>query len=358
MTDGEAKSYAGLSAGLAAALGSALLFGATTPIAKQLLNDTSPVLVAGLLYLGSGVGLTLVRLIQDRGWASTGLGRSDMPWLAAATITGGILAPAMLLVGLMRSDAATASLLLNLETVLTAVLAWVVFQEATSRRVILGFGAIFAGGLVLAWPGNFTATSRSIGLLWISAACLFWALDNNFTRRISAADSRVIAGIKGLVAGTTNTILGLGLGAKLPTLPFLSATFALGFLGYGVSLVLFIVALRNLGTARTGAYFATAPFIGTALAVVLYGQPAAGLFWVAAAMMGVGVWLHVTEEHGHLHTHEPLSHTHAHRHDEHHQHPHATGWDGAEPHFHEHRHDPIRHSHEHFPDIHHEHQHD
>jgi drug/metabolite transporter (DMT)-like permease len=347
-----------MSAGLAAAVLSALLFGVTTPVAKQLLEGSSPLLVAGLLYLGSGLGLTLLRVVQDRGLVPLDLKWSDWRWLAAATASGGILAPALLLFGLARSDAATASLLLNLEVVFTAVLAWFVFQEATSRRVVLGFVAIFAGGLALAWPAQLAMPGRAQGLLFIAAACLFWGLDNNFTRKISAADSRVIAGIKGLVAGTTNTVLALALGAKLPTPPYLSGTLALGFFGYGLSLVLFIVALRHLGTARTGAYFATAPFIGTAVAVLLYGQPATWVFYGAALLMAIGVWLHVTEHHAHYHVHERLTHTHAHSHDAHHQLQHASPWDAVEPHTHEHHHEPLRHSHEHYPDIHHQHQHD
>src|SRR5437879_630296 len=316
MSKGESES----SPGLAAALVSAVLFGATTPVAKQLLEGASPLLVAGLLYLGSGIGVSLLRIIQDRGWSPTGLARSDWPWLAAATLAGGVVAPALLMVGLTRADAATASLLLNLEAVFTALLAWFVFREATSRRIVLGFVAIFVGGLLLAWPAQLASPGRSLGLLSVAAACLCWGLDNNFTRKISAADARVIAGIKGLVAGTANTVLALGLGAKLPALPYLAGTLVLGFFGYGVSLVLFIVALRHLGTARTGAYFATAPFIGTALAVLLYGQPITLAFWLAAVLMGLGVWLHVTEHHKHEHVHEPLTHTHAHVHDEHHQH--------------------------------------
>jgi drug/metabolite transporter (DMT)-like permease len=358
MTVSKTKTYWGLSSGLAAALASAVLFGATTPIAKRLLDGSSPMLVAGLLYLGSGIGLTVLRVVQDRGWRPTALTRSDWPWLAAATLFGGVLAPALLLVGLTRSDAATASLLLNLETVFTAVLAWIVFHEATSRRVMLGFAAIFIGGIALAWPTQAIMPGRTQGLVFIAAACLFWGLDNNVTRKISAADARVIAGIKGLVAGSSNTLLALALGAKLPTLPYLSGTLALGFVGYGLSLVLFIVGLRNLGTARTGAYYATAPFIGTALAVLLFGQPLTWIFWIAALFMVVGVWLHVTEQHGHPHVHEPLSHTHGHVHDEHHQHHHAHAEDTAEPHTHEHQHQPLRHRHEHFPDIHHQHRHE
>jgi drug/metabolite transporter (DMT)-like permease len=345
------------SPGLAAALASAVLFGATTPIAKQLLAGASPLLVAGLLYLGSGIGVSLLRVVRDRGWSPTGLAHSDWPWLAAATVAGGIVAPVLLMVGLTRADAATASLLLNLEAVFTAVLAWVVFREATSRRVVFGFIAIFLGGLLLAWPTQTVSSGRSVGLLAVTAACLCWGVDNNLTRKISAADSHVIAAIKGLVAGTTNTVLAVGLGANFPTLPYLAGTLALGFAGYGVSLVLFIVALRHLGTARTGAYFSTAPFIGTALAVLWYGQPITLGFWLAAGLMGLGVWLHVTEHHEHVHVHEALAHSHPHEHDEHHQHEHREEWDGAEPHVHEHRHEPVRHHHPHFPDIHHQHRH-
>lgn len=343
--------------GIAPALASAVLFGITTPIAKQLLQGADPILIAGLLYLGSGIGLTLLRVIADRGWRPSGLSRTDWPWLAAATLAGGVVAPALLMIGLRRSDAAAASLLLNLEAVFSAVLAWVVFREATSRRVVLGFVAIFCGGLLLAWPDELAATDRSIGLLCVVAACLCWGLDNNLTRKISAGDSRMIAGIKGLVAGTTNTVLAVSLGAMLPSPRQLVGTSVLGFVGYGVSLVLFIVALRHLGTARTGAYFSMAPFVGAALAMVLYGQPLTMAFYLAAVLIAFGVWLHVTEHHEHEHVHEPLTHTHAHGHDKHHQHEHGEDWDGTEPHTHEHHHTPLRHSHAHFPDIHHEHRH-
>jgi drug/metabolite transporter (DMT)-like permease len=345
--------------GLAAALASALLFGVTTPVAKQLLSGTNPLLIAGLLYVGSGVGVSVLRLFQDRGGSPARLTRTDWPWLAAATLAGGIVAPALLMTGLARADAAASSLLLNLEVVFTAAIAWVVFREPTSRRVVLGLLVIFVGGLVLVWPGRLASGSAANlpALLAIVAACLCWAIDNNLTRRISASDPRIIAGIKGLVAGITNTALAFGLGATLPAVPKLLATIVLGFLGYGLSLVLFILALRQLGTARTSAYFATAPFIGAAVAVAFFGQPGEPAFWLAALCMGAGVWLHVTEHHEHDHVHEALTHTHSHTHDEHHQHEHGAGWDGAEPHTHEHQHEPVRHHHAHFPDIHHQHGH-
>jgi drug/metabolite transporter (DMT)-like permease len=341
-----------------AALVSALLFGLTPPIAKGFLQGAHPLLIAGLLYLGSGIGLLSWRVIQDKGWRASGLSRSDGLWLAAATFAGGLLAPALLMFGLSRSDAATVSLLLNLEAVFSALIAWFIFHEATSRRIVWGFGAIFGGSVVLAWPSHGMLEGRLLGLICVAAACLCWGIDNNVTRKISAGDARLIAGVKGAVAGTTNTVLAVALGASWPAAQTLSGVLLLGFLGYGVSLVLFIVSLRHLGTARTGAYFSTAPFIGSALSIVLYREPITAMFYVAAALMGVGVWLHITEHHEHSHQHEPLTHTHPHTHDAHHQHEHDTLWDGTEPHTHEHRHVALRHSHPHFPDIHHQHGHD
>jgi drug/metabolite transporter (DMT)-like permease len=348
----------GRQTGVTAALAAALLFGITTPIAKQLLLGTQPLLIAGLLYLGSGVGVSILRFVQDRGWSPTGLSARDWPWLALTTLVGGIIAPALLMVGLSHADAASASLLLNLEVVFTAVLAWLVFREPANARVVLGLAAIFAGGLILVWPTRLSADHDLRALSLIAAACLCWAVDNNLTRKLSAGDARVLAAVKGLVAGIANTALAFALGGALPDVPHLLATALLGFLGYGLSLVMFIVSLRNLGAARSGAYFATAPFIGAAAAMVLSGSSGEATFWIAAVCMGIGVWLHVTESHEHNHTHEPLQHSHVHTHDEHHQHAHPFPCESAEPHTHQHAHSSLRHSHAHFPDIHHRHGHD
>ena len=347
-----------LHAGVVAALASAVLFGVTTPVAKQLLGTgTEPLLIAGLLYLGSGVGVSALRWVQDRGWSATGLAGRDWLWLGLTTLVGGVIAPALLMTGLARVDAASASLLLNLEVVFTALLAWVVFKEPAGSRVVFGLAAIFVGGLILVWPTRFALSGSLFAFLAIVAACCCWAIDNNLTRKIAAGDARVLAAIKGLVAGTTNTVLAFSLGASLPSGAHVATTMGMGFLGYGLSLVLFIVALRHLGSARTGAYFATAPFIGAAVALFVDGQSAEGAFWGAAVCMAVGVWLHVTEDHVHEHVHEPLSHSHAHTHDEHHRHEHEFDWDGSEPHTHAHAHGFLRHHHSHFPDIHHQHEH-
>jgi drug/metabolite transporter (DMT)-like permease len=342
------------------ALGAAILFGASTPFAKQLIGNgaglSHPFLMAGLLYLGSGFGLTLTRLVRDRGWKPTGMPPLEWPWLLGAIAFGGVLGPLLLMVGLSHTTAATASLFLNLEAVLTAVLAWIVFKESTDRRIMLGMVLIVAGGAVLAWPSG-EASVSGMGPLALAGACLAWAIDNNLTRKVSASDALFVAGSKGLVAGCVNTALAIALGADWPALSLLSTAMLIGFLGYGLSLVLFVLALRGLGTARTGAYFSTAPFVGAAISIAVFAEPTSATFWLAASLMAAGVWLHLTEHHAHEHAHAELLHGHKHRHDEHHQHSHDFAWDGTEPHTHAHRHPPITHQHAHFPDIHHRHSH-
>lgn len=339
------------------ALAAAALFGASTPLARLLGLSMSPVLLAGLLYLGSGLGLGLLRSVRDRGWNNPHLPRAEWPWLLGAIFFGGMLGPVALMFGLRHSSGATASLLLNLESVLTALLAWLVFKENADRRIVLGMLAIVAGGVVLAWPQAGLAASDLSGPLLVAVACLCWAIDNNLTRKVSATDALFIAGSKGLVAGVVNTALALWLGAQLPDMALLGWTLLLGFAGYGVSLVLFVLALRGLGSARTGAYFSTAPFLGAAIAVLLLGEPVSLTFWIAAGLMALGVWIHLAERHVHEHTHGLQEHSHRHRHDEHHQHEHGFEWDGVEPHSHPHVHLPLRHRHAHFPDIHHRHRH-
>lgn len=343
----------------APALGAALLFGASTPLAKLLVGSMPPLLLAGLLYLGSGLGLAL--LLAWRCWRSPQalqalrVPRAEWPWLAGAIASGGVVGPALLMAGLGQVSGATASLLLNVEGVLTAVIAWVVFRENADRRIVAGMVAIVAGGLLLSWePGGATL---SPGALLIVGACLAWAIDNNLTRKVSTQDAMLVACLKGLVAGGCNTALALAAGAAPVTPLQLGGSLLVGFFGYGLSLTLFVVALRGLGTARTGAYFSVAPLFGVLISLALWPQWPSPAFWAAAALMAVGVWLHVTERHAHEHTHEPMAHSHAHRHDAHHQHAHDFAWDGREPHVHPHQHAALTHSHAHFPDIHHRHRH-
>jgi drug/metabolite transporter (DMT)-like permease len=345
--------------GIFAALAAAVLFGASTPLAKLVLDSASPLLVAGVLYLGSGLGLVLLRAalrFAGRASGDTPLSRADLPWLAGAIATGGIAAPALLLLGLASTAASTASLLLNLEAVATAVIAWVAFRENVDRRVGAGFAVILAGAVLLSLP-VVGGLALSPGASLIAAACLGWGIDNNLTRRISGSDPAQIAMWKGLVAGTVNVGLALASGAQFPAAGPLLFTVLVGFAGYGVSLVLFVRALRDLGTARTGAYFSTAPFAGAALAFALGQGRLDWAFAAAGLLMALGVWLHVTERHKHFHVHEPLEHNHLHVHDAHHRHEHAPDDPPGEPHAHPHRHGELAHAHSHFPDLHHRHRH-
>jgi drug/metabolite transporter (DMT)-like permease len=357
-SQGTAKRHRGVGLAVLAAA----MFGISAPLAKLLLGHTTPQLLAGLLYLGSGIGLAAVWVFRRVRSTSreAALTRRDLPWLAGAIAAGGAAAPLLLMVGLTRTPAAAASLLLNMEGVCTALLAWFVFHENFDRRIAIGMLAIVLGGAVLSWEGR-VAWGGLLGPALIGAACLCWGIDNNLTQKVSGGDPVQIAMLKGLVAGTVNTAIAVALGATWLGAKPLSAALMLGLASYGISLTLFVLALRYLGTARTGAYFSIAPFIGAVLSLVLFRQMPSPLLAAGALFMAVGVWLHLTERHEHEHVHEPLAHDHAHVHDEHHQHVHSAGdpavTDPA-PHTHHHEHEPLAHSHPHYPDIHHRHPHE
>ncbi|HVM82148.1 MAG TPA: EamA family transporter [Stellaceae bacterium] len=344
-----------LDRGIILALVAAALFGASTPVAKVLLGSLDPWLLAGLLYLGSGLGLGAMRLLRRRGEEAS-LRRADLPWLAAVIAFGGVVGPILLMYGLRATEAASASFLLNLEGVFTVVIAWTLFRENVDWSVGIGAAAILAGAALLSWqPGS--ASGIGWGALAIAGACLCWAIDNNLTRKLSAADPIEIAMTKGLAAGAIDVAIALSFGAEVSISPALPIGALVGFLGYGVSLVCFVLALRHLGTARTGAYFSLAPFIGAGIAIAFLGEAVTLRFGVAAGLMSLGLWLHLRERHEHEHVHEAIEHTHRHRHDAHHQHEHAPADPPGEPHSHPHRHIRLVHSHPHYPDLHHRHTH-
>lgn len=345
--------------GVLAAISAGVLFGASTPLAKSLIHGIDPWMLAGLLYLGSGVGLGAYRALRyflraphtDR----ASLRVADRWWLAAAISAGGIVGPVLMMYGLRATTASSASLLLNLEGVFSILIAWFVFRENFDRRVALGVVAITAGAALL---------SLNRGLVWdnaagaaaIAGACLAWALDNNFTRKVALSDVTHIAMLKGLVAGAVNVAIALALGRSLPSAAATLAAGAVGLGGYGLSLVLFVIALRFLGTARTGAYFSIAPFVGALIAVAFYNEPVTIQLLCAAGLMVAGLGLHLSERHEHEHTHACLTHSHLHVHDVHHQHDHI-GQADVQPHVHLHTHAPLRHAHPHYPDEHHRHEH-
>ncbi len=338
----------------------ALLFGASTPAAKALLTGSaalSPWLMAGILYLGSGVGLALC--MAGRAGLGLGseasLGRREFPWLFGAILFGGALAPVLLLYGLAHLAPGSASLLLNLEGVFTTGLAWFAFREAYDRRIFWGMALILAGGVALSFKGTLGGSLPGVAL--VAGAGFCWALDNNLTRRISGSDPIQIAMLKGLMAGTTNILLASFLHHDRALLWQWAVGGALGFLGYGLSLVCFVLALRQLGTARTGAYFSLAPFVGVLMALAAGSEAPSLRLAAAGILMGAGVWLHLTERHVHEHGHEGTEHTEQHRHDDHHQHGHPTGVPEYGPHTHPHDHQQLVHIQAHYPDLHHPHQH-
>lgn len=337
------------------ALLAALLFGASTPLAAPLARSASPILIAGVLYVGSALGLSLWLLAARRPLALRSLARGERPALAGAIVFGGMLGPALLMLGLRHTPAASTALLLNLEIVFSAVLAWVFFRENAGARVVTGLLMIFAGAIVLVLGSARGVPDLAWGAAAVAGACLCWGIDNNLTRNVVSVPPVAVAWVKGVVAGPANVGIALLAGAGLPAPGGVALALLVGALGYGASLVLFIGALRRLGTARTTAYFATAPFAGALLAFVLDQRLPDRSFIGAAALVAFGVWLHLSERHSHAHSHPPLTHAHEHVHDEHHRHEHSAAEAAAKPHAHEHAHEPLEHTHPHTPDIHHLH---
>ena len=344
--------------GVGSALLAALLFGASTPAVKLLSADIGANAGAALLYGGSGLGLLVLLLIKRlRGEHIAPIAAGARLRFAGAIVAGGVVAPVLLLLGLRATAASTASLLLNLEGVLTALIAWVVFKENADRRVVLGMVAIVVGGVVLSVDSN-GAFAFDVGALFVAGACLGWAIDNNLTQAASSADPMLVAGLKGLVAGAVNGGIAVALAQPFPAASSAALTMGAGFCGYGLSLTFFVLGLRHLGTARTGAYFGAAPFVGALLSIVFLHEPFGWRLVVAGGLMGLGLWLHLSERHAHEHHHDELEHEHEHTHDEHHQHEHDAGVVVAAKHMHRHRHAPLTHKHAHMPDLHHRHSHD
>ena len=337
------------------ALLAALFFGASAPIAKLLLGDNiAPIFLAAFLYLGSGTGITLVKLTQRMRSkdVEAGIKSPDIKWLAGAIISGGILAPIILMISLQNTSASTASLLLNFEGVGTTVIALLVFKEAISRRAWTAIIVITLASIFLS--ANFkSGFGLSLGALGIVLACVLWGVDNNFTRNISGKDPLAIVAWKGLVAGTFSFFLAFFLGDQLPSLATIFATMILGFVSYGLSTMLFIRSMRGLGAARTSALFSTAPLAGVVLSIIIFGELPSFLFIIAAMLMIGGALLLINEQHSHSHVHTVLFHEHSHNHDD----P-AHGHDDIKRiHSHEHEHPAEEHEHDHMPDIHHRHGH-
>lgn len=356
MTETARRTPGGQAAGAAFGLGAAALFGLSAPLAKVLLGEVSPVLLAGLLYLGAAAGLWLHRVIRPT-TSEARLRRADVPRLAGVVLAGGILGPVLMLLGLQRVTALAGSLLLNLEAPFTVLLAVAVFREHLGKYAAGAATFILAGAVVLKLePGALGADTA--GVLLLAAACLCWAIDNNLTQRLSLRDPFAIVRVKTLIAGLTNLTLGLLItGGTLPEVRYIGAALLLGSLSYGVSVVLDAYALRLIGAAREAAYFSTAPFVGALASVALLGNSLRWHDLVAMAFMALGVALLLRERHSHVHGHQEFVHEHLHEHDQHHQHDHGADDPTASPHSHRHQHAPLVHDHPHLPDAHHRHGH-
>ena len=333
----------------------AALFGVSAPISKRLLAEVTPQVLAGLLYAGAGIGLSIARALRPSA-AEARLRRSDAVPLAAMIALGGAIGPVLMLVGLRRVTAVAGSLLLNLEAPFTILVALLLFREHLGRRGLLSAALILGGAAVLGFaPGHLRADLP--GTLCIAGACLCWALDNNLTQRLTVRDPLTIVRLKALAAGGLNLAIGLAWGGRLPPAGIVLAALVLGSVSYGLSVLLDAHALRLVGAAREAAYFATGPFLGAIASTLILGEHIQALDAVAMAVMAAGVVVLVRERHSHQHTHDALEHDHIHVHDEHHAHEHAAGDPPGEPHTHVHRHAPLAHDHVHVSDLHHRHEH-
>jgi drug/metabolite transporter (DMT)-like permease len=340
-----------------AALAAAALFGAGAPLAKRLLAEVAPAMLAALLYAGAGL---MALPFAARAWrrSEAPLRRVDAPLLAGVIAFGGVAGPLLLLYGLDRTSASLASLLLNLEAVFTVAIAVVVFGEWIGARGLGALAVVVAGCALSTFAaGGARSTLAWVGPLSVAGACVAWAIDNNLTQRLSLRDPLAVVAVKGLGAAPVALAIARLTGAPWPPWRGLVGGLVLGALSYGVSLALYVRAARALGAARTGTLFAAAPFIGAALAIPIAGERPSLRLAGAGLLIAGGVALLLGERHEHAHTHEPLDHEHLHTHDdEHHRHAHR-GDEGPAPHSHTHEHEPTTHTHAHASDAHHRHKH-
>ncbi len=356
--------------GAALGLCAAVLFGLSTPLAKLLLTESGPLTLAALLYLGAGAGLLIFGAARRRApWLKElarepGLKAADIPLMAGVIVAGGIAGPVLMLYGLRHLSAGATALMLNLEVPFTIILAAAFFGEDLERREAWGSAIVVVGGLLLSWPADTPAQSSHgavrgdlTGALALAGACLSWALDNNLTQRLSVHDPVAVARSKALGAGICTLALAHLFGQSLPAAHLCMTTMLIGFLSYGLSLVLYVCAQRVLGAALQAGLFATAPFIGALASVALLGEKLQGRVAGGGLLMAFGLWVMFSRPHVHEHSHDALAHDHLHVHDVHHQHEHDDLAVVRQPHAHWHRHAPVSHAHPHTPDVHHRHRH-
>lgn len=339
------------------AVAAALLFGSSVPFSKMLLRDISPLLMASLLYFGAGAGMALIgfrSVIRSNGEKEASLGKKQLPYILGMIMLD-IAAPILMMFGLTLTTAETASLLVNFEVAATAFIAMIFFRESIGGRLAVSILLITLASIFLSFS-DISTLSFSGGAAMVLLACVCWGLENNCTRMLSLQNPVQIVVIKGLCVGLTTLILAFASGQCSAPPHLIPVALMVGLLGYGLSIFFYVLAQRELGAARTGAYYAAAPFIGAILSFVILKDPLTVSFAAAFAVMLAGVWLAISEKHRHAHLHEALEHEHRHRHsDEHHGHHH----DGSieQEHSHRHTHAEMKHNHAHTPDLHHLHRH-
>lgn len=335
------------------ALLAATLFGVSTPLVQKLGQGLGPFETAALLYAGAGL---IGALLRQRVEKEARVLRSDLPRLLLVALFGAVIGPVALAWGLQRTSGTGASLMLTLEALFTAVLAWRLYGETMDRRVWAAMGLLLAGGVLLILDQGLASGGQWLGLLAVLAATAAWGMDNTLSRAVAERDPGQVVLAKATFGAIATTALALATGEPMPGLAAALGLMAVGATGYGLSLRFYLLAQRAFGAARTGSVFAFAPFIGAALAFALGDRSAGWGMAVGGGLMALGVAVHLAESHDHEHEHEALEHEHAHRHDDgHHDHQHDVMPEGT--HSHPHRHEHRRHSHAHVPDAHHGHDH-
>jgi len=335
------------------ALLAAALFGASTPLLQRAGEGVGALSTAALLYAGAAAVGAVSRRPAHR---EARLVRADLPRLLAMALFGAAIGPVALAWGLQRTSGTSASLMLTLEALFTAVLAWRMYHETMDRRVWAAMALLLAGGVVLILDQQRGGGTQLYGLLAVAVATAAWSVDNTLSRGLAERDPSQVVMAKGALGASATALLGFGFSEPLPPPAAALGLFAIGASGYGLSLRFYLLAQRAFGAARTGSVFAFAPFIGAALALLLGERSGGALMVLGSALMLAGVLLHLAESHGHEHQHEAVEHEHAHRHDDgHHQHRHQPMPKGV--HSHAHHHQPLHHVHAHVPDVHHGHRH-
>lgn len=335
----------------------ALLYGISAPVSKLLLDKIPPTLMAALLYLGAGMGMlgiSLYQLLNKKEKKEAKMTFKEMPYILGM-IGLDIAAPILLMVGLTLTTSSNASLLNNFEIVATSLIALLIFKETIGKRMWVAIGLITLSSMLLSLT-DWSSLSFSVGSVFVVLACIAWGFENNCTRMLSLKDPLQIVIVKGFGSGIGSLIICAVLKEYSFNGLYIAFALLLGFVAYGMSIFLYIKAQRELGAARTSAFYATAPFIGVIISWIVLKEPMTASFMTALALMLLGTYFAVSEDHQHDHVHLNETHEHKHNHEDgHHNHQHDYAIIGE--HSHEHSHEPIKHSHAHLPDLHHRHSH-